>query len=214
MKIFGICALVGGAVFAAAVLQMGALRNNPAPGPDPAPAAAPAPVVVKEKKLKFPDGLAPTTRAQAVDKAAPYTPSFEPHKLTFLSVNGTLHEWHDGIPAIWQADYVEETELVVVVGRHRSERIQHVTYANGAPPIDRVRWDLEVSVVEAKTGKVLDNRVFQNLPRPVRASEPWALTLIGRQVHWAPVFHWVSENSKIGFPHGDNPYPIVTPDVD
>jgi len=65
-------------------------------------------------------------------------------------------------------------------------------------------------VIEAKTGKILNNRLFRNVPRPIAHREAWETTLIGRAVSLQQVFSYVSRLSKTGFPEWHDPAPIVT----
>ena len=64
----------------------------------------------------------------------------------------------------WYARKVEETELVIVLGNSRKTEVQVVRYPN-APAVSRIRYDLEASLIEAKTGTVLANQIFANVPR-------------------------------------------------
>ena len=205
MKPVAICALIGGGVFFAALMQLGGFNGagRNATSTDQSKSAP------KPPRAKFPEELMPAVKAHPVEKAADYKRSLEPHKMAFLTVNGELHTWHNDIPEAWQADTVEDTEIVVVVGKERGYRVQTVHYRNG-PPIERWLYEAEVSVVEAKTGYVLDNRMFRNEPRPCRDHEVYNITVIGRELHWGPVFRWISERTKIGFPSDGDPQPVVT----
>ncbi len=97
-----------------------------------------------------------------------YKPGSDPHLLAFLRVNGTLHPWQERLREDWKAESVRETELVVVVGTPVKRFINRIDYPGGAPPIDRYVFELEISVIEAKTGKILNNRLFRNMPRPIQ----------------------------------------------
>ena len=143
---------------------------------------------------------APAARAKPVDKAGSFKPSPEPHKLVFMKPDGSLHKWHEEIHEEWQASTVESTELVVVVGTMKKQFVQKITYPNNAPPITRNAYEVEVSVVEPKSGKILAFRTFRNEPRQVFQVEDWATTAIGRPVNWQTVFRWLSTMTKEGFP--------------
>ena len=160
----------------------------------------------------FPADLAPAARAQAVPKAAEYKPSADAHKLVFLKVNGALHPWHKTHGEYnddWHTENVEDAALVVVVGEPRKTFIDRIPFSVG-PPVDRFRWDLDVSVVAAKTGKVLASRSFVNLPRAIGKIEDMGLVTIGTPVQYRTVFLWVSGQAKVGFPVATSPNPIVT----
>ena len=181
---------------------------------------APKPVAKKSKQPKeappppaaFPADLEPGARAQAVPKAAEYKPSGDPQKMVFLKVNGALHPWHkthEDYNDDWHTERVEETALVVVVGEPRKTFVDRTVY-KGAPSVDRFRWDLEVSVVAPKTGKVLASLAFVNMPRPIGQVEDWGLVTIGTPVQYRTVFLWASGQAKAGFPVPVSPNPIVT----
>jgi hypothetical protein len=206
MKAFAICAAVSGLVFFAAFMQLGGLNIGSGKGSGSSETAK------NEKKAppraKFPQELAPAAQAKPVEKAAEFKPGPDPHKLVFMTPTGELHPWQEDIPEAWQADTVEETELVIVVGSESKIFVDRTTYPGGEPPINRFIFEVEVSVVEAKTGKILDNRMFRHLPDRVNGIEEYATTVIGRSVHWALVYRWVSARTHTGFPHEANPLPV------
>jgi len=109
MKAFGICMLVGGAVFFAGLLQMGVLKTDGTRGFSSA--APPKDEKKAPSKPKFPGDLSPAAQAHGVPTAAAFKPGALPHKLVFMTPKGELHPWHDGIPTEWQAETVEETEM-------------------------------------------------------------------------------------------------------
>jgi hypothetical protein len=177
-------------------------------------------VEVKEAKVKkapvtrakFPEDLAPAARAKPVPAAAEYKFGNPPHKFAVLKVNGALHPWHTVAvddQEDWTATNVEETELVLVLSNQTKTIIEHVTFANG-PPVDREKWELEASIVEVKTGKVLANRRFINLPRAIQAREAYELTMLGAPVHFHTVFNWATRQAKNGFVPNPNAEPITT----
>lgn len=200
MKTFMICTVVAGLAFLGMGYQTGMFRklgNQVQDDEEPQKAAA-----AKAKAVKgvFPQDLAPAARAKPVDKAGSFKPSPEPHKLVFMKPDGSLHKWHEEIHEEWQASTVESTELVVVVGTMKKQFVQKITYPNNAPPITRNAYEVEVSVVEPKSGKILAFRTFRNEPRQVFQVEDWATTAIGRPVNWQTVFRWLSTMTKEGFP--------------
>lgn len=164
-------------------------------------------------RAKFPEDLAPAARAQPVAVAAMFTPNSEkPHKMVFLKVNGAPHDWQKDAGDYheeWIATNVEETELVVVVSGQTRSVIDRISFVNG-PPIERERWELEASVVEAKTGKVLATRRFVNLPREIRQMEAYETTSLGAPVKYLTVFNWVASQCRGGFSATPNLPPIVT----
>jgi hypothetical protein len=168
------------------------------------------PVVASKPITKFPDDLAPAAQAKAVEVAAEYKPGPEPHPLIYLRLNGTVHPWQETVREDWQAETVATTELAVVLGVPKKVFVDRIDYPGGAPPITRYIYELEVSVIEAKTGRILANRLFRNTPRPVMKRESWETTAIGRAVSPQQVFGWVSRQAKAGFPETHDGTPIIT----
>jgi hypothetical protein len=210
MKTFAVCMAIAGLVFVGMAVQMGVFYARPEVPKETVAAAAVELKPAASPRARFPQDLARAAQANPVPQAAEYAPSMEPHKLVFLKPSGAVHHWHPNVREEWQAETVEETELVVVVGTQRKQFVDHTTYPNGAPPITRYIFEAEVSVVEARTGKVLANRLFRNVPRPVNQIEAWETTAIGRSVSLQQVFGWVAGLSKVGFPEQHNPTPIIT----
>jgi len=226
MKLYVLCAVSSVFVFLAGLgWQSGifdgengdadaAAPENPAEPAAPAPAvaevkpAAPAKPAAPPKRLRFPQDLAPAAQARKVEGTATYTPSLEPHKLAWLKPDGTLHEWHESIPEEWRAYRVHETELVVVVGPQKKIFVDENNFQAG-PPIRRYIFEVTVSVVVPKTGKVVGYKTFRNIPRPIRNSELWATTMIGRTVSWSFVYQWVSSMCRMGFPEEIDSTPLV-----
>ncbi len=205
MKTFMICTVVAGLAFLGMGYQTGMFRNLTAQVQDDGDEGdAPKPVAAKAKakvvKSKFPEDLAPAARAKPVEKAGAFKPGPEVHKLVFMKPDGSLHKWQEEIHDEWQAGSVESTELVVVVGTMKKQFVQKITYPNNAPPITRYAFEVEVSVIEPRTGKIVAFRTFRNEPRQVFQVEDWATTAIGRPINWQTVFRWMSSMTKVGFP--------------
>jgi len=188
MKTFALCAICGVFAFVAVQYQMtGSLLGIPvaeAPAPPPPPPPA---------KLKFPEALAVLARGTGVPQAAAFSKNAETHPTVILKPNGALHPWQDRLQPGWQAESVEETELVVILPSQKRTLLQLATYANGAPPIRRFQYDLDARVLEARTGKTLGTRHFQTVARPLRPVETWALTELGDPVTCREVSHWLQE---------------------
>lgn len=207
MKTFGLFAGACGMAFLLAGFQLGIFR---APEGDDSAETEKKEALAKKPKLRFPLDLVPAARAEAVPGAAAYDPSAQFNKMAILYTTGKLHhEWQERLREEWQAENVEETALVVVVGPQKRTHIEHIPYPGGAPPIDRYKFELEVSVVEAKTGKVLDNRMFVNIARQIQRVETWNTTALGSPVDFRTVFNWAASGSRTGFPPSDNSKPIV-----
>ena len=155
---------------------------------------------VAKTKARFPEDLAPAAQAKAVAIAAEYKPGAKSYRVAFVNPRGELHRWHPDIPEDWRAATVEETELVVVMDEKQKRIfVDRINYAN-APAIDRYINQVEIAIVEPKTGKVIENRMFRNLPRQVHNIEAFRTTMIGRSVQWFTVFDYVAKHSQAGFP--------------
>jgi hypothetical protein len=217
MKSYFVCALLCMFGFFAMGMQLGWFRPvSEAEFEEEAEASA---EVLEEeeqplvKRARFPIDLAPAAKAQPVPEAAAFEPGDRPHKLALFRANGNLHEWHDNLEGYhpdWCAYTVEETELVVVIGGYRKIKLSYHTYPNGAPPVTRFQYNLEASVIEARTGRVLAYRQFQNIPRPLRQVEDWSLTMIGAPVNYRNVFRWASGIAKWGQPAVIDTAPLIT----
>jgi hypothetical protein len=126
-----------------------------------------------------------------VPQAAAFNPHNETHATFIFRPNGTVHAWQERLHPDWQAGSVEETELVVILPPQTRTLLQTVNYSNGAPSIRRYQYDLDVRVLEARTGRLLGHKRFQTVARPVRPMETWALTEVGDPIAWRDVFHWL-----------------------
>jgi hypothetical protein len=207
MKVVAIGMGLSALAFLAMGLQMGLLQTGRSRGDESVTAEEPVavPAIVK---AKFPDDLAPAARANPVPAAAEYKFGPTAHPLVFLKLSGDLHPWQESLREEWQAESVATTELVVVVGTPKRIFVNRIDYG-AAPAITRYIFELEISVIEARTGRILANRLFRNLPRDVMPVEEWRTTAIGRTVSMPQVFSWVSQTSKTGFPAAHNPTPIT-----
>ncbi|MBI3410380.1 MAG: hypothetical protein HY040_18740 [Planctomycetes bacterium] len=163
-----------------------------------------------KQRASFPEDLAPAARAHPVAAAADLKPDAETHRLVFLKSTGKLHDWQEYVPHEWAAERVEDTELAVVLGPQRRTFLDVFKYPNGAPPISRYKFEVEVSVVEAKTGKVIANRLFINMPRAIKQLEAWELTALGQPVSFQTVYQWVCYLCNTNFPADMNPGPPLT----
>jgi hypothetical protein len=207
MKAIVICSAIAVVAFGAMAIQVGMFSGDTEaadekPTPDEPP---PPPKVV----AKFPDDLAPAAQAKPVPAAADFKPGPDVHRLMFLRVSGIPHKWQQDLREDWQAETVAETELVIVVGTPKKTFMSHHTYPNGAPPVTRYTYELEISVIEAKTGNILANRLFRNDPRPLARLEAWETTQIGRAVSVQQVANWVQRMAQSGFPDSRDTTPIV-----
>ncbi len=210
MKTVAIVSGIASVAFIAMAFQAGVFRP---PGSTPRTTEASKveeePSPVSKPGPRFPEDLAPAAQAQPVPAAAEYRPTNDPHPMIFLRLNGSVHSWQEAVREDWAADSVGTTQLAVVVGNPKKIFVSHHDFGP-APPIDRFRFELEISVIEVKTGRILANRLFRNEPRGIMAREAWETTLIGRTVSMRQVFLWVQRNSKVGFPDGNSSEPVVS----
>lgn len=214
MKTFFGCTTAAALAFLFMGLQTGLFVTHPVDSETEVEGeeAPPTAVVQKKKRAKFPEDLAPAARAKPVAAAAEYRPSDDKaHKLVCLKVSGGLHPWQEDVVSYseeWAAGNVEETELVLVVAPQVRKTIQKISFVNG-PPVERNQWEVEISVVEAKSGKVLGNRSFVNIPRPIRNLEEYELTALGSPVKYLHVFNWLQNQARAGFPNRTDTSPII-----
>jgi hypothetical protein len=210
MKTFGLCGFIGAVAFVLAGIQAGLFRDVD----QPVPGEVAAPVEKKEAKkpvkARFPQDLAPAARAEPVPQAAAYDSSAKIHRLVILKTTGALYEdWQEKLREEWQAESVEEASLAIVMGPQKKMFIEIIPYPNGAPPISRYKFELEASIIEIKTGKVLANRKFINMPRNIQRIETWNTTALGSPVEFRTVFNWAAAGARAGFPPIEFPMPIV-----
>jgi hypothetical protein len=215
MKTLGLCGGLSVMAFVLAGYQAGLFETASLPRSEEVAAAEEKPEPVKPEakkpvKARFPQDLAPAARAEAVPQAAVYDASAKFHRLAILKTSGALHHaWQEKLKEEWQAEAVEDTSLVLVLGPQKKIFIEIIPYPNGAPPISRYKFELEASVIEARTGKVLANRRFISMPRNIQRIETWDTTALGSPVEFRTVFSWAASGARAGFPPLDNPTPIV-----
>src|SRR5947209_12694015 len=110
MKTFALCAICGGLAFVLVQYQITGKflgvqwATTPPPPPPPPP-----------PRLNFPEALAVVCCGTAVPQAAAFNKTAETHPAVVLKPNGTLHKWQDRLQPGWQAESVEETELVIIL---------------------------------------------------------------------------------------------------
>lgn len=142
---------------------------------------------------KFPEELEPIVRGQAIEKANAWKWDTEraPMVAVLLKDTGSLHSWHAKLPVEMRSESVEDTEMILVVGSQRRSLVEIIKYKQrGAPPIRRYRYQVNVWLVEAKTGKIIGFKDFESEPRPVNPTEYWDTTVIGTPVEHREVFQW------------------------
>lgn len=207
MKTAILCASISGVAFLLMGWQTGMFEASFGTG---APAEPTPPTITPLSTAKFPEDLAPAARAQPVPDAADLPAERKTFKTVVLRSSGVLDKWQEYLPEEWRSYRVQDTQLVLVVGPQKKTFLSKQHYPNGAPSVSRYKFEMEASVVAAKTGKVLSWRRFENIPRPVKNLEAWELTEISRPVSWRTVFDWLQHQAAAGFPEERDPPAIVT----
>ena len=204
MKAFSLFLGIGAFAFVAMAFQLGLFEGSRFADEDPKPQDDKA----AKAAAPFPDSLVPVCHGRGVPQAAAYDPdTHKPHKLVFLKANGELHEtWQEYLKPEWLAETVEETELVVAVGEEYKTLLS-VHYYNRAPTVKRYKYELEVQVLEARTGKVLGRNRFVSIPRAIDRVEAWELTALGQPVSFTTVYNWVAGLTLAGV-RGQDPTPV------
>lgn len=190
MKAFSLFLGIGAFAFVAMAFQLGLFESSRFGDGETKPSEQkPAKV-----SAAFPEALVPACHGRGVSQAAVYNAkTHQPHKLVFLKPNGELHDtWQEYLKPEWQAETVEETALVVALSQEYKTPLSVQYYPNKAPPIIRYKYELEVHVIEAKTGKILGRNRFVSIPRRVARYEAWELTALGQPVSFTTVYNWVS----------------------
>ncbi len=205
MKIFAFCALGCVVIFLAMGYQAGLFDDIT--GGSSSSASPPPERAKKGPRPHYPEALAEAARGKGAPQAAEYQKVRGPHRICILDTQGKIHEWQEKLPDDWIGDSVEATELVLVCSKNSKLMIQHIPYA-GAPAISRYRFDLDVTVVVAKTGEMLIKKRFISMPRNVENVEAWELTALGGPVQFNNVFEWIVAQCPVGFPQ--DPSPVIT----
>src|SRR5262249_46839339 len=89
------------------------------------------------------------------------------HPLVFFDREGNVHAWQEKVREGWHAETVEEAQLVVTVGKNYRSVLETVYFDHG-PPAMRVRYDLNIQVIAARTGELLAKKRFISLPREIK----------------------------------------------
>lgn len=196
MKAVALAAGCGVFAFVLVGVQMG-MFSEPVAKEKPAE----PPIVEKKPPAPFPDALVPACKGQPVPAAAEinFRERKETYRLAFLKVAGGLHSWQSHLKSDWTADTVENTELVIVLSPQRRSLLNVQHYPNGAPSVYRYKFELEASIVAAKSGRVLAYKKFVSIPRAINHIEAWDLTAIEEPVTFSTVFNWASSQALGGF---------------
>src|SRR3990170_5255268 len=138
--------------------------------------------------------LAPLISGQGVPEAAAFDPNNPgPHTVVILDVSGTPNiELNDLLPQEWLPASIRETELVVLVSPEREVFLGTQAY-EGGPPISAYRYEVDLELREALTGRTLDRATFKGVnPPPFPATAPvQQVTLYGSHFVKEAVNTWL-----------------------
>lgn len=139
------------------------------------------------------DAFLPVTAGQAVAEAAPYAGA-GPHPLVLLASSGARHNWTYQVPSEWWPTSVAETQLVASVGEQSKYVSESATYIGCEGQVKSYGWTVEVTLREARTGRVVASWWFQTSPRTL----PETITDCGYKsesdpVEFPPVRDWLHQ---------------------
>jgi WD40 repeat protein len=146
--------------------------------------------------------MSPAIDGQGVPEAPIYDPGAPgPHRLIILGPSGAVHPLNREMEAYWETSAVSETELVVVVEeRKESLNSQDYLYGGVTVTVVRVRWYLDVRVLSAHTGAVLQTTTLAAAePPPFPPSLAGGQTeLAGPEVSYADLVDWLACDAGLG----------------
>ena len=130
--------------------------------------------------------LSPVLSGQAVPGAALYDPSLPgPHKVMILTSDSDPDNfWTMGLPSGWLATSLGETELVAILGPERKIDLGSQAY-NIGPDITAYRYENDLQLREARTGRVVDTFTFKGTdPGPFPQTASYITTSIDGSRLW------------------------------
>jgi len=129
-------------------------------------------------RVSLAKALSPVCKGVGIPEAAAYNgEKGQRHPLLLLDADGHEHIWSDDFPSEWLASTVEETQLVVCIGKEQEQAIETCRYWTSGPPIVRYQYQLYVKLIEAKTGKTIASNILRGSePFPCNNVEPYYLT--------------------------------------
>jgi hypothetical protein len=113
-----------------------------------------------------------------------------PHPIVMSFEDGTWHYWNDELSDEWFPSSSEQTQLVACIDE-KDVRVELCEYSG--PDIKRLRPDIEMTLVVAKTGEIIARHTFQGEePRSCGYSEDYDLTeLRGEKPDYEPARAWL-----------------------
>jgi len=142
-------------------------------------------------KIFFSPTFSQVCKGLGIPQAAAYQGN--EHPVALLDSTGNKHAWSDELPIEWLPAVVEETQLVICVAEESEIKIETCHYYG--PSIKRYRYELDVRLREAKTGKtVAVTTLHGSWPRACEHTESYWLTrLEGSHISFDQVQEWLSE---------------------
>ncbi len=148
-------------------------------------------------------------RGEGAAGAAPYQPEDQPNLLLLLEVgkegvtkveDGTrieseegvvgIHEWTYAVPPEWRSENIADIELVICATPQYSLTYARCEYA-GNVTTPTIRYAVELTAREARTGDVIEMRTFEG--RGEGCPALWdGRTLVGPRLEFADVSDWVA----------------------
>jgi outer membrane protein assembly factor BamB len=190
----------------------------PLPSPTPAPATSATPTATPAPDIaSIITAALPVIAGQGVPGAARYDPGAPgPHPVVILSSAGAgyreteetspghsdawHYDWNENLPTGWSPASIGETELVVVIGPQQEFNLGSQAYNRG-PNISAYRYEVEMELREARTGRVVATYRFKGSdPRPFPETAPVGQTrLEGSHLQYTDFEEWLCPSVM---PHG------------
>ncbi|MEX2162449.1 MAG: hypothetical protein WD751_11125 [Anaerolineales bacterium] len=144
-----------------------------------------------QKNLALERELNRVCQGKAYPAAAAFAGS-EIHPIFLEDASGASHPWNLEMPAEWQPADADQVELVACL-ESSEVMIQTCSYTGGGS-IARYRYDLSAQIIEAQSGRLVAERVFQGSePRECGLTEPANLTaLFGRVITFPQIKDWLA----------------------
>ncbi len=124
------------------------------------------------------------------EAAHPYVDEEGVHPVILLTEAGGDHEWTNKLSPQYQPASATDTELVVCIGAQTPVDIGTCDYTRGCT-IDVYIYEIEVSLIEAKTGELIDVIVFQGNSRACPESMSSCDDIYGEKVTFQAFMNWL-----------------------
>ncbi len=115
-----------------------------------------------------------------------------------LGANGDVHALTDDVPGSWEPRATRFAQLTVCVGSERRELVQTCQYFNAATgaridPVRRFSRSLTMRLVAARTGKLVEQRVFTHAPQQCsfQVFTPYDESLVGPRITFGSIHSWL-----------------------